>query len=234
MRGKHALLLVLLGLLTGVCDATTFVRLGHVFASVVTGNLVVLGVSAVRGDRTDLVSAVCAVGGYALGAFAAAPTGRTVAQHQGHSDESGTWPAATTARLAAEAGLLVVFAVAWELEPHPGRWLRLGLLVLLACAMGVQTVAVRPLGSVSTTYLTGTFTSVLEAVRSRQWSPDRSRDLAILIGVVAGAAVALVVIEHARAVLPALQLGLLAIVLISGSRTRGSGGAGSASRSARS
>jgi uncharacterized membrane protein YoaK (UPF0700 family) len=221
MRGKHALLLALLGLLTGVCDATAFVRLGNVFASVITGNLVVLGVSAARGDGADLVNAVCALGGYALGALAAAPAARAAAERAGQGDEPGTWPRLLRARLAAEAGLLVIFAIVWELEPHPGRGLRLAMLVLLACAMGVQSVAVRRLGSVSTTYLTATLTSLLEAVRSRQWSADRSRDLAILIAVVAGAAFALVVIDHARAALPAVQLVLLAIVLIGSRPPRG-------------
>jgi len=228
MRGKHALLLVLLGLLTGVCDATTFVRLGHVFASVITGNLVVLGVSAARGDGADLVNAVCALAGYALGALAAAPSGRGADGRTGESGEPMAWRVESTARLWAEAGLLAAFAIAWELDPHPGRGLRLGMLVLLACAMGVQSVAVRLLGSVSTTYLTGTFTSLLEAVRSRQWSPEHSRDLAILVSVVAGAAAALEVIDHARAALPALQLGLLAIVLAGGHgrRRNNPGGAG--------
>jgi uncharacterized membrane protein YoaK (UPF0700 family) len=220
MRAKHALLLVLLGSLTGVCDATAFVRLGNVFASVITGNLVVLGVSAARGDGASLVNAVCALGGYALGALAAAPSARA-AQRAGRDAEPGTWPRLMRVRLTAEAGLLVIFAMVWELEPHPGRGLRLAMLVLLACAMGVQSVAVRRLGSVSTTYLTGTLTSLLEAVRSRQWSADCSRDLAILIAVVAGAAVALVVIDHARPALPALQLVLLAIVLIGSRPTRG-------------
>jgi uncharacterized membrane protein YoaK (UPF0700 family) len=221
MRAKHALLLVLLGSLTGVCDATAFVRLGNVFASVITGNLVVLGVSAARGNGADLVNAVCALGGYALGALAAAPAARVAAQRAGQDDEPGTWPRLMRARLAAEAGLLVIFAILWELQPQPGRGVRLAMLVLLACAMGVQSVAVRRLGSVSTTYLTGTLTSLLEAVRSRQWSADRSRDLAILIAVVAGAAFALAVIDHARAALPAVQLGLLAIVLTGSRRPRG-------------
>jgi uncharacterized membrane protein YoaK (UPF0700 family) len=224
MPRKHALLLVLLGLLTGVSDATAFVRLGSVFASVITGNLVVLGVTAARGEHADLASAACALGGYALGALSAAPTRRAPAPaaEAGAGRESRAWPAATTARLGAEAGLLVVFAVAWELEPRPGRGLRLGMLAVLACAMGVQSVAVRRLGPVSTTYLTGTLTSLLESVRARRWSPDRSRDLGILVAVVAGAAAALEVIDHARAALPALQLVVLAIVLAGSRIPRGS------------
>jgi uncharacterized membrane protein YoaK (UPF0700 family) len=211
MPRKHAVLLVLLGLLTGVTDATAFDRLGNVFASVITGNLVVLGVSAARGNGADLVNAACALGGYAAGALAAAPASPSAAGEK-------TWPAATTGRLAAEACLLVGFAIAWELAPNPGRGLRLGMLVVLAGAMGVQSVAVRRLGSVSTTYLTGTLTSLLEAVRARRWSPDSSRDLGILVAVVAGAVAALAVIAHARPVLPALQLVLLGIVLLASPR----------------
>ena len=40
------ILLVVLTLTTGVLDAVTFVRLGKVFSSVITGNLVLLGIAA--------------------------------------------------------------------------------------------------------------------------------------------------------------------------------------------
>jgi len=39
-------LLVLLTLTTGAVDASCFLHLGHVFSSVVTGNLILLGVAA--------------------------------------------------------------------------------------------------------------------------------------------------------------------------------------------
>lgn len=52
-----------LALTAGAADATAFERLGHVFASVTTGNLVVAGVSAVRGDAPLLRSSVCALAG---------------------------------------------------------------------------------------------------------------------------------------------------------------------------
>lgn len=201
-----------LGLVTGVSDATAFERLGNVFASVITGNLVVLGVSAARGDRTNLVDALCALGGYALGALVAAPARDSEQQSAAH--ERTPWPRATTARLAGEAALLVAFAIGWELAPDPGRAVRLALLVVLAAAMGTQSVAVRRLGSISTTYLTGTLTGTLEALRARRWSAVQNRDLGILTAVVIGAAAGLEVAAHARPALPALQLIPLAIVLL--------------------
>ena len=185
------------------------------FASVITGNLVVLGISAARGDRTGLVDAGCALGGYALGVLAAAPSEQACAR-----GVRTPWPPGTTVWLLVEGCLLAVFAVGWELSSHPGRGLALGLLVVLAGAMGIQSVAVRRLGAISTTYLTGALTSLLEAARARTWSPDESRDVGILAAAVIGAAAALELIDHARGALPALQLVPLTIVLVRARRRR--------------
>ena len=45
-------LLVLLTLTTGAVDASSFLHLGNVFSSVITGNLVLLGLSAATGPAT--------------------------------------------------------------------------------------------------------------------------------------------------------------------------------------
>ena len=64
-----------LGVTTGATDATGFERLGHVFAGVVTGNLVLFGIGGVRRDGSLVLSAGCAVVGFLLGVLVAA-TGR--------------------------------------------------------------------------------------------------------------------------------------------------------------
>lgn len=66
-------LVILLAVTTGAADATAFERLGHAFASVITGNLVLLGVSAARGDGqlalvADLVVLVVVAVGWELSA----------------------------------------------------------------------------------------------------------------------------------------------------------------------
>src|SRR5437660_11563014 len=109
-------LLVLLALTTGATDATAFERLGHVFASVITGNLILLGISPVEADGRLALLSGCALVGYGLGVIACAPR----AMHA--QEEDRLWPCGVTWVLVAELLLLVVFGVVWELAgPHPGH-----------------------------------------------------------------------------------------------------------------
>jgi uncharacterized membrane protein YoaK (UPF0700 family) len=202
------LLLITLGIVTGATDASAFERLGHVFASVITGNLILLGVSAAQGDGTLALFAGCALGAYAAGVVLAAPR---------EDQPDRVWPAGATHALAFDLALLIAFAVAWELTcDAPTRGAQVLLVVLAAGAMGVQSTAVRRLGQMSTTYLTSTLVGVLEALRRRQWSADHARSVGILLAALCGAAAATVLILHALRWVPVLQIvPLMAVVLSS-------------------
>jgi uncharacterized membrane protein YoaK (UPF0700 family) len=199
--------LILLAVATGATDATTFERLGHIFASVITGNLVLLGIGAARGDgRLALLSGV-GLTGYALGVLVAAPRGEP-------AGTGAVWPAGATLALSADLACLVVFAVGWELAGgHPGETAAALLLAAAAAAMGMQSTAVRRLGELSTTYLTSTLTGLLEAFVSRQWSSAQQRSVGILVMALAGAAGATGLIVLAWRLVPVLQLVPLAIVI---------------------
>jgi uncharacterized membrane protein YoaK (UPF0700 family) len=202
-------LVVLLAVTAGATDATAFDRLGHVFASVITGNLVLLGISAVHADGRLALFAGCALAGYAVGVLLAAP-------RRGELREpAAIWPLGATVALAADLALLVAFAVFWEIDGRrPARAAEIALLVLCASAMGAQSTAVRRLGEMSTTYLTSTLTGLLEALIARRWVPSHGRSIGILVAAAAGAAAGVALILHARAWLPALQLVPLGIVLV--------------------
>lgn len=204
-------LMVALAVTTGATDAVAFERLGHVFASVITGNLILLGVSAVSGDGATALFAGCALAGYACGVFAAAPRRRE------KDTDNQVWPAGATVALSLDLALLIAFAVGWEVAgDKPGRAAQTLLLVCTAAAMGVQSTAVRRVGQISTTYLTSTLTGVVEALAWRTWSRDHSRSVAIITAAVAGAAAATGLILHARAWLPAVQLvPLVSVIVIS-------------------
>jgi len=58
-------LVVMLTLSTGALDAVTFLRLGKVFSSVITGNLALLGVAAGQHDATLALNGGLALAGYA-------------------------------------------------------------------------------------------------------------------------------------------------------------------------
>jgi uncharacterized membrane protein YoaK (UPF0700 family) len=205
-------LLILLALTTGATDATAYERLGHVFASVITGNLILLGLSAAKGDsRLSLLSG-CALAGYALGVMAAAPR-----RNQQPSDAA--WPASARRALAFELALIVIFAVGWELSSgRPGRTAQVLLLALASAAMGIQSTAVRRLGQVSTTYLTSTLTGLLEDLVVRRRSAGQARSVGILATALGGAAAATGLIIGAHALLPVLQLVPLTIVVVASRR----------------
>jgi uncharacterized membrane protein YoaK (UPF0700 family) len=206
-RRRRDLLVVGLALITGATDATAFERLGHVFASVITGNLILLAVSSVSGDRKLLLFAGCAIAGYALGVVLGAPK-------RDEQDRGRLWPRAVYLALAFEGTLLIAFAVVWELtQPDPSEVLRIVLIALGAGAMGVQSTAVRRLGGMSTTYLTSTLTWVFEELARGRWSAIKSRSVGILGAALVGAGIATALILHAAALVPALQLLPLAAVL---------------------
>jgi uncharacterized membrane protein YoaK (UPF0700 family) len=211
LRPRDALL-VLLAVTTGATDATAFERLGHTFASVITGNLVLLGVGAAAGDgRVALLSGV-ALAGYAVGVMIAAP-------RRGTPDDDSDWPHGTTVALTGDLACLVVFAVGWEItNGRPGRTSQALLLALAGLAMGMQSTAVRRLGNLSTTYLTSTYTGLLEALAARRWSDEYTRSIGILLMAFGGAAAATGLVLEAPVLVPALQLLPLGTVVALGRR----------------
>ena len=85
------------------------------------------------------------------------------------------------------------------------RW-RIALLILLAAAMGVQSTAVRRLGSISATYLTGTLTGVLTAQITSNRPAGHWRDVGVIVALATGAGAGAALIRLAPAWLPALTL----------------------------
>jgi uncharacterized membrane protein YoaK (UPF0700 family) len=80
--------------------------------------------------------------------------------------------------------------------------------------MGVQSAAVRRLGNMSATYLTGTLTGVLTSLVTRSSSDGRSRDVGVIVAAVAGAAAGAAAIRAAPAWLPVLSLLPVCAVLV--------------------
>jgi uncharacterized membrane protein YoaK (UPF0700 family) len=202
-------LLVLLTLTTGAVDASCFLHLGNVFSSVITGNLVLLGVAAATTSSSLAIHAGTALAGYSVGVLIGAPiaTRRT--------SEGETWPLSVTVTLVTEFCVLAGFSAGWELTGgSPGSTARLLLIAALAVAMGIQSAAVRGLGGMSTTYLTGTLTAVIAELATRDRTPGFVRSLGVLTAVVSGAVAGGFVAVHAPAWLPLVILTPLAVVVI--------------------
>ncbi|XVQ82453.1 DUF1275 family protein [Microbispora siamensis] len=197
---------------TGAIDVATFARLGGVFSSVMTGNLVVFGFGVATASVVLLLSTATAVTGYALGVVSGACI-------TGESRRGGpAWPVRVTITLAVELILLSAFTVGWELAgARPTGGPRLALLALSSMAMGQQSAAMRGLGGregVSTTYLTGTLTGVVSVLLTPS-RPRRGqmRGTAVLAAVAAGAVAGGLLIETVPSALPAVPLAAVAGVI---------------------
>lgn len=194
---------------TGAIDAISFLRLGGVFSSVITGNLVLLGLAAGRADATLAAHLGVAGAAFIAGVLAGAGlTGPTTADHP-------VWPARVNVALGAELVSLSLLLGWWAaVGSHPRGGVQFALLALAALAMGLQSAAVRAIGiaGLSTTYMTGTLTSALATVVSAgkvHW-----HSLALIGSVLAGAAASGLLIITAPSAAPALPLGLLAAALV--------------------
>ena len=212
---------VLLTIGTGGTDVLSLTRLGGVFASVMTGNLVLLGLSAARTSATLGAHTAVAIGGYVFGVaigarvIAQAPWRRRGAGRP-RADSEG-WPATVTAALGLEFVLLAVFAAGWELSgPHPAGASQYLLLVTATVSMGIQSAAVRGFGrgEYATTYLTGTLTSLIAGLvtpGARHWPGWRQPGA--LLALAAGALINGILVAHAPAAVPAVIIAPLCVVL---------------------
>lgn len=209
---------VVLALASGATDAFGFLELGGTFTSVMTGNLVLLAAAAARADGALIVRTGLAICGYLAGAslgvrlagatYAAAP-GRTVAR-----------------LLRAELGLFAVYAAVFQIAGPSGRLgSQAAMLVLAALALGLQSSAVQSyqVSGLSTTFLTGTLTSVAIHLSQRRPLRHTARSLSILGGLLAGAAAGAglaLVSPRVGACLPA-GISALAVLMSRGQRSAG-------------
>lgn len=176
-------LVVVLALTSGALDAVTFLRLGKVFSSVITGNLALLGVAAGQQNPSLAENGGLALVGYGLGVLIG---GRMAGNPE---DGQPMWPRQVTMTLAAELLVLAAFSGGWlAAAGHPSGGGRLALLAVAGGAMGMQATAVRRLGQMSTTYLTSTLTGLLHALAVRRWPEEWRRSTGVLIAFLAGAA----------------------------------------------
>jgi uncharacterized membrane protein YoaK (UPF0700 family) len=250
-RQVMTLIAVALTFASGAMDVTSFTRLGNVFTSVMTGNIVLWGLAVARGSLSLASHTAVAVAGYVAGvsggtwiAYGFRPpgpggAGATQADTVKPDEESlaRALPAQVTVPLLAELVLLAGFAVGWELTgASPAGWAQFCLLTVAAAAMGVQSSAVRDMGlaEVSTTYLTGTLTGLVSSlVRPDRATAYGARRFGVLIGLAAGASLGGLLIATAADGVPALPLAALVWTLVLAWRPGWVGLGGRASRGTR-
>lgn len=185
VHGPLPALLLLLTVSTGVVDAVSLLRLGHVFVANMTGNIVFIGLAISGSPGFSLAGSVTALLAFAAGAG----LGGLAIRHR----------AADRARLLRDAAtgevlLIVGAALVWQLWGG-GSWL--AVVTLTAVALGLQNAAVRHLAvpDLTTTVLTMTITGIAADLRSGNGRTALRRGLAVAT-MLAGAALGAVVVLH--------------------------------------
>jgi uncharacterized membrane protein YoaK (UPF0700 family) len=206
-------LVVTLAVVSGATDAIGLLALGGAFTSVMTGNMVLLGVAASSTDAT-----LAASSGFAILAFCAgAALGARLAGSAQKGDR--VWPRPVTTALAVEFVFVAGYAVGWWVTgADPGPGVALALLLSTAVALGIQSSTVQRFGvtGMSTTYLTGTLTTVVIRLATGRGVREVWHSIEILVGLVVGAAAGAALLLLAPMLAPALQLLALGAVVVVG------------------
>jgi uncharacterized membrane protein YoaK (UPF0700 family) len=204
-------LVIALALVTGATDAIAFVSLGGVFTSVMTGNMVLLGMGLGRGEATVLEHT-----GIALAAFIAGTVlGARIAGAPRPGD--AVWPGRLTVALATEFALFLAAAVCWwAVGSKPHGAVQSVLLMADALALGVQSSAVLRLNvsGLSTTYLTGTLTTLFQSLATNRRTAKSARPLGLLLALIAGAALGAVLAVRCPVATPLVALLILPGVML--------------------
>jgi uncharacterized membrane protein YoaK (UPF0700 family) len=162
----HGLLLVLTAV-TGMVDAVSILRLGHVFVANMTGNVAFLGFGAAGAPGFGIYDSLVAIAAFLVGAFAG---GQLEARHHVHRSRALRAGASLQA-----VGLLIATVVAAAAGTYPDPAFRYALLALLAVGMGIQNAFVRRLGvpDMTTTVLTMTLTGLASDLRTSRARPGQ-------------------------------------------------------------
>jgi uncharacterized membrane protein YoaK (UPF0700 family) len=208
------LLLVLLAVNSGATDAVGFVALGGAFTSVMTGNMVLIGLSAAKSDGALALRSALAIVLFMAGCV----IGSRVAGQPTGGDP--LWPRQVTRALWIELAAFAVYAIGWWASgSHPTGNVQLVLLSVNAIALGTQSSAVLRFGvsGLSTTYMTGTLTTMMAALAAGRHPRHVLPSAQIIVGLVAGAAGATLLTIYVPVLTPLLQLVLVLVVIVTAS-----------------
>ncbi len=184
MDPKHGPLppaLVALTVLTGVVDAVTYLRLGHVFVANMTGNVVFLGFGLAGATDVSITASSIAIGAFAVGAGIGGRLDVALGAHRGRLLAAGV-----AVKIILLTSAIVVAAVAGV----TGGASQHALIVLLAASMGIQNAVARRLSvpDLTTTVLTLTITGLASDFTSRRTgSAFPTRRLISVVAMLGGA-----------------------------------------------
>jgi uncharacterized membrane protein YoaK (UPF0700 family) len=152
-------MMVALTFLTGVVDAASYLKLGHVFVANMTGNVVFLGFALAGAGGLSIPASLVALGSFLAGALAGGWIGGRTPDQRARMLRSAS---------AAQAALIAVALIVALAASEPrDSGVRYALLVSLALAMGIQNAAAQRLAipELTTTVLTKTLTGLASEAR---------------------------------------------------------------------
>jgi uncharacterized membrane protein YoaK (UPF0700 family) len=153
-HGPLPLLLFNLTMVTGLVDAVSYLKLGHVFVANMTGNVVFLGFAVADAQDFSVPASLIAIVAFLAGALAGGRLGSRLGQHRGRLVAMASY-----IKIGLVGAALAVSIAASDPEGYLARY---ALIVLLALTMGVQNAVARRLGvpDLTTTVLTLTLTGL--------------------------------------------------------------------------
>jgi uncharacterized membrane protein YoaK (UPF0700 family) len=184
-----------LAVASGVTDVTTFLCLGDVFTSAMTGNTALLGIALSSGRIVPVAHSLCALLGFALGASLGAAT--SLRKRQDNAADLDV----VRLLLLLELCCLTGFAAILASTGPPRESAVLYMLILLSAAgMGLQGVAARQINArgINTIVFTSTLLSIVNSLTDRlmlrsdagSLHPDTKRQIAIFLAYAFGAVLA--------------------------------------------
>ncbi len=190
-HGPLPLLLIVLTVVTGLVDAVSYLKLGHVFVANMTGNVVLLGLGVGGASEFSVAVSLVAIGSFLFGALAGGRLGSSTGEHRGRFLALATYAQVSVVGAA--------FIVSLASSDVSGGILAYALVVLLAFAMGLQNAAARRLAvpDLTTTVLTLTFTGLAaDSQFAGGTNPNIGRRLIATTAMFIGALLGAVLIFH--------------------------------------
>jgi uncharacterized membrane protein YoaK (UPF0700 family) len=206
-HGPLPAMLFVLTMVTGLVDAVSYLKLGHVFVANMTGNVVFLGFAIAGATDLSIPASLLAIAAFLAGALGGGRLGSSAGHHRGR-----LLAIATYFQIALVGAALVVSTLG--LRPD-GQAVPYALIVLLSLAMGLQNATARRLGvpDLTTTVLTLTLTGLAaDSPPAGGANPNPGRRLLATATMFLGALVGALLIFHVG-VCAALALALALLVL---------------------
>jgi uncharacterized membrane protein YoaK (UPF0700 family) len=204
-------MMVALTFVTGVVDAASYLKLGHVFVANMTGNIVFLGFALAGAHGLSSSSSLIALGSFLVGASAGGRLGALNPDHRGHLLR-GAGVAQVTLLIIA----LIVAVALGEPIHTTGSYL---LLIPMALAMGVQNATAQRLAvpELTTTVLTRTLTGLAsdagQALRPGAGAAIFGRRLVAVAAMLLGALTGGLLVLHVTVVAALALAGTIVLIV---------------------